>query len=460
MGDNLPGAALHLLITGLVGLAFSFVGQLVYPFLTESLWQPLGIALYFLAFSTVMYITLFVLNQVRHDYSFWVTHGRKDEWGGVYRRAALCIPLIFLMAGVLEFVYEVGNMQMGNPTSYVFVIDDSGSMSGNDPEQKRAAAIASFMAKEQFNAPYAVYGFTTDAYLIKGLSPYTTSDSFEFASDGGTDVLHSLDQVLADLSSGKLGNVGEAPRILLFSDGESSSFGWRRIAKDSRSSNAVVSTIGFGYDSSLLRNIAERTGGVFVQIDDIDSLQAEMEVAISSNASRNLISSRAAIRLDWLYALMRVLFLIIIGIIWSLMKFNAFCSSSGRLNNRVFVISIVLCATSSVLIELLFQYFWAPPAAVRMLFCVMWALTPGFFVANSPSVVSPQYRRSVPPSSGSLSGIDADTLIGSGDGATVEHRLGNIGADAVDAFDSGDVWSSADSESEAGEFNWNEDPFS
>jgi hypothetical protein len=188
--------------------------------------------------------------------------------------------------------------------------------------------------------------------------------------------------VLKDLSGGSLKG-GTTPRILLLSDGESYDEGWRELARDCQKNNVVVSCVGFGYDSDLLRNIAARTGGVFIQVDNISSLTEEMEKAITTNANRDLLSSRPTVGMDLLYAFLRVLFLCLLGLVWSHMKFEAFCSTSAKKNRKVFVVSFVLCAVSSVLFEVLLQQFWVDPFFARMLLCVMWALTVGSIAGES-----------------------------------------------------------------------------
>lgn len=378
--SGLPGSMLHLLVTGVVGFLYFLLGQVLYPTLTERIWQPLGIALYFFGFALIILIAMFVLNQIRGDYSFWVRNNSRDEWLSAYKVGFLCVAIILAVGGVLEFLYELGPVQSETATSYVFVIDDSGSMSGNDPEMRRVQAIDIMMSKDP-SLPYAVYAFTEDATLLKDMGSYTQDFKYSFESEGNTNILTSLNSVIEDIKNGRLKG-GSAPRILLLSDGESSHFGWREITSDSRSCNTTISAIGFGYDSSLLRNIAERTGGVFLQVDDLDDLSGKMKDAMTSFARRNLISSRAVSNNDWLYAILRVVFLLVIGLIWSWMKYETYCSANAGLNRRVFIASVACCTISSVLLEVLLQDFWLPPALARMFFCIFWAITPGFFASN------------------------------------------------------------------------------
>ena len=389
--NNLAGNTLHLIITGAIGFAFFVIGQILYLTLTEGMWQPIGIALYFLLFGIIEFVAMFVLNQVRRDYSYWKRHGKTETYRGSYKRGALCLVALFVLAGVFEFLYELGGNDFEEPSSYIFVIDDSGSMSSNDPNQQREAAVAAIMQNRSDSLPYAVYGFTSDAELLKDMAPYEGADAYSFDSSGGTDILRAIETVVDDIASGKI-KAGNAPRIMLLSDGESSGFGWRSVARKARENGAVISSIGFGYSSNLLKDLAEKTGGVFVQVDDVDDLPVQMATAITTLAKRNLISSRVVPSFDLLYAILRVVFLCCLGLVWSWMKYETYCSAAGaEVNDKVLKSSIALCVISSILVELLFQVTDASPILVRMAFCIMWAITPGFFAADKNAEFNPVY---------------------------------------------------------------------
>ena len=74
-----------------------------------------------------------------------------DHFGGV----SLLKALLFALAGSivvgalaigLEFLYELGFEQSGvNYDDYIFVVDDSGSMSGNDPRDQRYSALTQLL---------------------------------------------------------------------------------------------------------------------------------------------------------------------------------------------------------------------------------------------------------------------------------------------------------------------------
>lgn len=50
---------------------------------------------------------------------------------------------------LLEYLYELNPKQkIIEPTSYIFVIDESGSMSGNDPEGLRYDAVSDLGARK------------------------------------------------------------------------------------------------------------------------------------------------------------------------------------------------------------------------------------------------------------------------------------------------------------------------
>ena len=122
-----------------------------------------------------------------------------------------------------------------------------------------------------------------------------------------------------------------------------------------------------------------------MQVDDIDDLPTQMGTVITAHASRNLISSRTVFSRDLLYAIMRVVFLSLVGVVWSWMKYETYCSAKAEVNRWVFTLSLILCTFASILLEVFLQRLWMPPAVARLVFCVLWAITPGFFMEHHSS---------------------------------------------------------------------------
>lgn len=424
------GVIIHMGCSALIGVLFFLIGQILYPSLTENIWTPLGIALYFLVFSVIMLISMFVLNQIRQDYSYWYKTGKKDTIKKAYIRGIVCILVLFILSGACEFLYELGKEADYDPTSYVFLIDDSGSMSANDPQCVRSEAIGKIMENQADDLPYAVYKFTDQSQLIKVMGKYSKSDKYEFLSDGGTDIVTSLDTVINELLSKKV-NGGDHPKVLLLSDGESSNWGIKDVISKCRDNEIAVSTIGFNVNSHLLSKIARKTGGIYINVNDIDDLQEQMNKAITSFLDRNLISDRFVLRNDGLYAFLRILFLCLMGVVFSWMKYESFCSAKGpKYDGVVLKVSLAGTAIASIMMEICFSVFDLPSWLIRLIFCILWAVTPGYFIKSGVYSFDPDYKSDDDNGYDQNNNQDKDTLAKKREEAAKKHTL----SDASSSF--------------------------
>ena len=361
------------LISLIVGVAFWLLGELLFNTLTQKMFTPLGVALYFLIFGIILCIVVTACGYFQVDLSN--TNNARNTKGSIGVLAILLV-LVFLLTGVFEFLYELGGKNDIRPTSYIFLIDDSGSMAGNDRSNVRPSAIEEIM-KDSAELPYAVYKFESGATLLKGMGKYAPGDAAQlnFQSYGGTNILGSVRTVLDDLRSGKLTGAGDQPRIILFSDGGSSAFGMRDVAKDCVANGVSICSVGFGgCNASFLKRIANLTGGVYVYCDDASNLAASMKKAASNNLERNLLSARFMMEKDGLYCAMRIGFLSIVGIFWSLMKKLAAQNIKSTMKNGVLVY-ILLCIGGALIMEFLSRIL--PVSMVRLMFCLAWAVVLG-----------------------------------------------------------------------------------
>lgn len=366
------GRLLHIIISAVAGVVFFFLGELLYPVFTQKMFTPLGIALYFLIFFVIIGIVVVVFSFFKADFS-----NEKNRENYISNIKLTCIVLVgfFILTGVFEFLYELGNRTIPDPTSYIFLVDDSGSMKGT--EQQRNGAINAVI--KDSDIPYAVYSFDTQAQRLRPMTNRSDiEETWSFESDGGTDILKSIQAVLTDLDTKQLIGAGSYPKILLLSDGSSSHKGLSQTAKQATDQDVSISTIGIGNcDQFFLKKIARNTGGVYVYCDDVAQLSQSLKNATASDFSRNLLSDRLMSRLDWLYTILRILFLTIIGFIWSAMKM--LLSYDDKLNRKLFRLSFLLCTVGAVLMELLVSHLEVTDTIVRLIFCVLWAIIIGMY---------------------------------------------------------------------------------
>ncbi|MCM1364407.1 MAG: VWA domain-containing protein [Faecalibacterium sp.] len=376
------GKLLYLVITAAIGAFFWILGELLFNLFTEKLFTPLGIALYFLLFGVIITIALFIISASQNDLSDKNTlRNIKDS----YRIVAICLVVLFGVTMLFEFLYELGSSTAPNPTSYIFLIDDSGSMQDNDPENLRANAIKDIMSDDK-SMPYSVYKFTDTASLLKKTSKYSPDDinNLKFDSYGGTSILNSIKQVLEDIKNNNYSEVGKYPRIVLLSDGASRSFGMRLVTKNCLKSGITICSVGFGNcDEEFLQKIANQTGGAYVYCNQANQLAQSMKQAISKDLDRNLLSSRFVYKNNSLYAFLRILFLTIMSIIWCSIKMLASYDETSKGSSK-FLLSFVCCFVGTVIIEFLSSTIISI-RLIRLLFCLLWSVYFGNLKIDKPN---------------------------------------------------------------------------
>lgn len=380
----------YLIVTIILGIIFFILGECIFEVLTKRMFTPLGILLYFLLFFSVIFVGLTVLlckKLSAADFSIKV----RSAW-----KILLVLLLAFLLLiGFFEFLYELGKEEIPEPTSLIFLIDDSGSMSGNEPD--RIMALNDVMKDNKL--PFAVYSFTENAKQLRNMEVFSSNISEQdlgFVSSGGTSIIPSIKQVLNDLEQGLIRNPGQYPKIILVSDGASSSIGLRSMAKKCWGQNVSISSIGMeGCSESLLKRIAETTGGVYVPCTDITMLGENLTKAVASDTSRNLLSERIVFKNDGLYAVLRILFLSLAGVVWSALKIMLI-SEDNKFCKKMFIFSVILCILGAVILEF-GNGSGISASFLRLVFDVLWAVTLGTLPPKSNPGESVNTGSAFPP---------------------------------------------------------------
>lgn len=291
-------------------------------------------------------------------------HFRKHKDGGMMTLALAGIILLTFVLGLLfEFLYEIDMFSeqdiYQDATSYVFIIDNSGSMSGNDPDGLRYSAISRIMAEKDDSFPYAVYSFSDSVVVDRAIAPISDGNN-ELGPKylGGTSLKLALTTVLDEYENKFSYEMGDAPKFLVLSDGYATDIGLFRkidpVLKRYAKTNISVSTVGLGNpDEALMQRIADETGGVYINVDDVDSLEDSMKQAITKYGedkyARTLYTRRSVPRLNFVYAIMRILFTSILGILMSL----AMLFATGKSEDSSMIIgsSLITGAIAGILME-------------------------------------------------------------------------------------------------------------
>ena len=153
-------------------------------------------------------------------------------------------------------------------TSVVCVVDESGSMSGAPMDYLKSALLA-FIDQLNPNISMSIVGFD-DVYRIT--CPLTDDhDQLINAADslgikGGTNITAGIQGAMEAMQNAK-----GSRTVLLMTDGQSDID--MNLVQEAASEGYVINTIGFGdVNTDLLTQIADLTGGEFVQTDSEEEL--------------------------------------------------------------------------------------------------------------------------------------------------------------------------------------------
>lgn len=304
-----------LFLASIIGaVLFSLIGEVIYRALIANVNSIVFMGVYFAVFGLVLSICIFLGTRIS---------GLEFSVKGLAVSGG-CILLLFILGMLFEFFYEL-NFAKAVPVkeNYIFAIDNSGSMDQNDPEQKRIVALNQLLADKEETVRFAVYTFSEEIRCIREMGPISDGiGELAISPNGGTPIVGVLQQIMEDMESGVL-PYDSGSQVILLTDGYSTdndffNFGLNNVLKKFNEKKVSVSTVGLGdVDENYLSNISGKTGGLSVTTDNVDELGTAMvSVLRTSNAGRNLLSARAQTNLNWLYAILRILFVAILGMIF------------------------------------------------------------------------------------------------------------------------------------------------
>lgn len=160
-----------------------------------------------------------------------------------------------------------------------FVIDDSGSMSSNDPKDLRISLTKGFLDELRENDRAAAIGFTS-AYTL--YSAFTTDkeavkDSLVARSSGGTNIRNGLNGALLQFEQIKTEDDSKISKIIfLLTDGDdgASNSAYDTYITQANENNIKIFTVGLGAaNEDKLQYIAEACGGKYYYATSVSDLE-------------------------------------------------------------------------------------------------------------------------------------------------------------------------------------------
>lgn len=393
--------AVMLIASVLIGAASWFLCAAVYRALVNVTARPVLIGLIFGILALAVAGGVFVVSLVSGTFEKnLVTGGGTGSAIGIL---AVIVVLLMVLGALFQWLYSLRfRSELVEPTSYIFLIDDSGSMVDNDPQELRYSAIGQVLADKDADFPYMVYGFADDVMLLRDMQPVSKgSADLTGMSSGVTAIRRALERIIYDHQT-DLWDGGDTPKVILLSDGIPTDFGRfsdiSDILREYVRSGISISTVGLdGADISLMRQIANRTGGVFVDIRDASMLAEAMTAAASRYSADDLVTTRYNNgSLGGLWGILRVLFLTVLGVGIGL----AAAAAYGQMDSLPLIVisSIVKSLAGALLLELCTsllgisdQVFWF----------VLWVLIAATFCTKVMAVTRrnpDRSRRQVRPS--------------------------------------------------------------
>lgn len=358
----------------LAGVVFAVIGEILYQALHEHLPRIVMAEIYFVGLFLFLGLAIWMIGKTVYSRSYKGVPMR--QW----IRAFLAM---LVLTAVFEFIYEIQfNEIRKKADAYIFVIDSSGSMSETDPDGLRFKAIENMLEEKPQDFRYAVYLFSDDVIRVREIAPQSNTNAFsQDGGGGGTAIKHTLETLLEDIQSKKLDISGLNAHVILLSDGFSTDinffnkYGVIKTLNEYAKEGISISTVGLlDADEELMTLIAEKTGGVFVNVDDVQNLDEAMAQAGNlGKDNRHLLGFRNSRNLDLLYAVMRILFITGLGIVIGLEK--AFICEKFLDNTAVIKSSAVGSALAGMCIEAGMNGLGIHPALIRLLVCILISFT-------------------------------------------------------------------------------------
>lgn len=358
--------------TAITGALYFVVGEILYQALLGIFNTPLLIGLYFLGLMIFVIIGISLIG---------LTMPRAIRgYGDIVLRCVLLCLAILMVSSLFEVLYE---LQFGKkatePTSYVFVMDNSGSMETNDPENMRYEGIRSVLRNKEPDFPFAVYLFANNSSVLRSMGPVSQGTDLPVDEPiGGTGILTVIGDLYDDIDSGRI-DLGDSGRVLLFTDGHATDMfpilgkmKLNKILEKYSKKGVSISTVGLGSpDDDLMNMIARKTGGIYVRAEDAEFLEDAMREAITSNSERNLLDYRNQVRFDFLYMLIRFVAILAIGLLLAFVKM--YICEPFMDTRPVWATSVACSLLAAVCVEFGMNKLGLLPVLMRFLMCVLLA---------------------------------------------------------------------------------------
>lgn len=359
----------------LAGLIYGLAGELVYKSMELPVPHIIVVMLYFTGMFLFFGIVVYFIGK-SGDYQSYAPVNKK-QW-------VIAFIMMLFFSLLFEFLYSNISLKAKGQdfSSYLFVVDNSSSMDETDPEGMRYQAIEKLLGNKDAEFEYAIYKFSSSTELAREMAPINNGiQKQEIVNEGDTRIANALETVLKDIQSGKM-VLGNNCKVILLSDGQATDVdssnmdGYNRMLEQFKEQGISISTVGMTHkaDTSLLMHTAESTGGMFASVDNVEQLEQEMKQMVEEvQEDRSLLKALTENNINWFFAVLRILFIICLGIIIAVEK--AVLCERFLNTNTVLSSSVAGSVLAGIFMEAGMDFFRLPPGIVRITACVLLAFT-------------------------------------------------------------------------------------
>ena len=374
-----------LIISIIAGIVGCLISSLVYGLIEAVLWSPFAVGISFMVFAMVFIVIMCLVNMKNDNLGYHLS--KFHDGGKIFLALAGIVVLALVLGTLFEFIYEIDFFESRKgyqePTSYVFIIDNSGSMETSDTDGLRYQAIGKIIETKDEDFPYAVYSFGNEVTEERALASISAGNNeFTPYNSGGTAIRGTLTTLFESYEKNLKNQLGDAPKFLLLSDGYATDISWfssiNKILREYAKTDITISTVGLGdADDALMQQIADDTGGVYLSVDDVDRLEQSMQQAMNESGdnkyARTFYIYRNVPSLDFLYAAMRIVFTAILGILIS--SAMLFATGKGEDDQLILLTSVITGVLAGIVLEIGINLLYIPPIIIRCLYFILVALT-------------------------------------------------------------------------------------
>lgn len=358
-----------IILTIILGVVLSFLMASLYENDSLPRCVVIGLIFFILTFCDMLLISLMSLTE-------------KDRSKISFLIPLLLSVVVFAMATGLEFIYELAIPEREQIDSgYIFAVDNSESTLDTDPDNLRYEAVSTMVGSRGSDFKYSIYSFGLEVERTRTYSDASGSDNVIPEAVGGTPIKNTLEIIAEDIE-----NLPEYQnqnlQVILISDGYATDIGlfdWWSLngtLKGFAKKNIPVITVGFEQcDDDLMQSIADKTGGMFIRVDEASKLSGAVAEAAELEKSVDMLTSRQyySTARNVLCTIMRPVFIIMIGAV--IMAVKATSRNCRRDTGLIGITSMVFAAIAALLTEVVMQRFGLAESINRVLVYVLMTTT-------------------------------------------------------------------------------------